>query len=244
LRRGAFEDEELEPVKPRRDTELTLSSGVLLAIFLGLAMLLVFCFGLGYVVGRRGLAPAAALPTPSQPIAGSNALAKPPATAQLDQSQPPESDSSTSPPPATVPTANPAAGGQAPAASAAGAPDQPSVHPALESASLPGKSAQAAPPAAAVQPAMPQAAPAPAGSLPAGSPPAASLMVQIAAVSQAEDANVLTEALRKRGYAATARRDPTDNLIHVRIGPFATLTEANSWRMKLLNDGYNAVVQQ
>jgi DedD protein len=69
-------------------------------------------------------------------------------------------------------------------------------------------------------------------------------MVQIAAVSHPEDADVLANALRKRGYAVTARRDPADNLIHVRIGPFATVAEANSWRVKLLGDGYNAVVQQ
>ena len=68
-------------------------------------------------------------------------------------------------------------------------------------------------------------------------------MVQIAAVSNAEDADVLTGALRKRGYAVTARRDPADNLIHVRIGPFATLAEANGWKLRLLNDGYNAIVQ-
>ena len=47
-------------------------------------------------------------------------------------------------------------------------------------------------------------------------------MVQIAAVSNQEDADVLISALRKRGYAVTVRRDPADNLIHVRIGPFAT----------------------
>jgi cell division septation protein DedD len=89
-------------------------------------------------------------------------------------------------------------------------------------------------PAPALQPAGAQAFAAPAGSF----------AVQIAAVSNVEDAQVLADALRKRGYAVTARRDPTDNLIHVRIGPFASLAEANTWKMKLLNDGYNAVVQQ
>jgi DedD protein len=68
-------------------------------------------------------------------------------------------------------------------------------------------------------------------------------MVQVAAVSNVEDAQVLTNALRQRGYTVTERREPADNLIHVRIGPFATTAEANSWRLKLLNDGYNAVVQ-
>jgi cell division septation protein DedD len=68
-------------------------------------------------------------------------------------------------------------------------------------------------------------------------------VVQIAAVANSEDADVLVNALRKRGYAVTARRDPTDNLIHVRIGPFGTRNIADQWRQKLLNDGYNAIVQ-
>jgi cell division septation protein DedD len=68
------------------------------------------------------------------------------------------------------------------------------------------------------------------------------LWVQVAAVSHIEDAQVLTTALRKRGYVVTPRRE-SDNLIHVRIGPFNTRDEANRWSMKLLDDGYNAEVQ-
>jgi cell division septation protein DedD len=75
------------------------------------------------------------------------------------------------------------------------------------------------------------------------SPAPGSLMVQIAAVSQAEDADVLMSALQRRGYAVAARREPLDGLIHVRIGPFKTPADAESWRQKLLNDGYNAVIQ-
>jgi cell division septation protein DedD len=66
--------------------------------------------------------------------------------------------------------------------------------------------------------------------------------VQIAAVSHVEDAQVLTTALRKRGYNVTPRRE-ADNLIHVRIGPFSTRDEANRWRAKLLDDGYNAEIE-
>jgi cell division septation protein DedD len=69
------------------------------------------------------------------------------------------------------------------------------------------------------------------------------LMVQIAAVSQTEDADVLMSALRRRGYAIVSRREPLDGLIHVRIGPFKTRDEADTWRQKLLNDGYNAIIQ-
>jgi cell division septation protein DedD len=67
-------------------------------------------------------------------------------------------------------------------------------------------------------------------------------MVQIAAVANSEDADVLVNALRRRGYAVIARREPTDNLIHVRIGPFSSREDALRWRQKLLNDGYNAIV--
>jgi len=68
-------------------------------------------------------------------------------------------------------------------------------------------------------------------------------MVQIAAVANADDANVLVVALRNHGYSVTAAREPADGLIHVRIGPFSSRDEANRWRDKLLGDGYNAVVQ-
>lgn len=68
-------------------------------------------------------------------------------------------------------------------------------------------------------------------------------MVQIAAVSHSEDAEVLVSALRKRGYSVSSKRDPMDNLIHVQVGPFSTHTDASTMRQKLLNDGYNAIIQ-
>lgn len=67
-------------------------------------------------------------------------------------------------------------------------------------------------------------------------------MVQVAAVSNPEDAQVLVNALRQRSYPVTARRGPGDDYIHVRVGPFATRAIAEQWKAKLLNDGYNAVV--
>lgn len=76
-----------------------------------------------------------------------------------------------------------------------------------------------------------------------GGAPTAPLMVQIATVTQQEDADVLVSALRKRGYAVTVTQDPVDGQFHVRIGPFTSLNDANAAREKLLNDGYNAVVQ-
>ena len=42
-------------------------------------------------------------------------------------------------------------------------------------------------------------------------------MVQIAAVSHVEDAQVLVDALHKKGYTVTAQRKPEDGLIHVDV---------------------------
>ncbi len=50
-------------------------------------------------------------------------------------------------------------------------------------------------------------------------------------------------ALRQRGYAGSMRRDPVDNLIHVQVGPFSARADAVSMRQRLLNDGYNAVIE-
>ena len=73
-------------------------------------------------------------------------------------------------------------------------------------------------------------------------PQGPALMVQVAAVSHQEDANVLVAALRRHGYAVTMRREPGDGLIHVQIGPFFNRNEANAMSQRLLGDGYNANV--
>jgi hypothetical protein len=67
-------------------------------------------------------------------------------------------------------------------------------------------------------------------------------MVQIAAFSHKEDADVLVGALHRRGYAVTVSRDSTDYQFHVQVGPFTSHNDANTMRQKLLNDGYNAIV--
>lgn len=68
-------------------------------------------------------------------------------------------------------------------------------------------------------------------------------MVQIAAVSRPQDADVLVSALRKLGYSASVRSETNDPLLHVQIGPFATRDAAKVMRAKLLSDGYNAILK-
>jgi cell division septation protein DedD len=68
-------------------------------------------------------------------------------------------------------------------------------------------------------------------------------MVQIAAIGNPADADVLVRALQKRGYSVTTRHLPSDTLIHVQIGPFANKADAVAMRQKLLGDGYNAILK-
>jgi cell division septation protein DedD len=229
--RGVFDDQQLEPVEARRDTELTLGSGALVAAFLGLLLLCGLCFGLGYAVGHRGSQSSVAEATTAAPAtSATGSIAKPSATSQSapaplpDISVQPTASAGASP--ESNAATQPATSQPPPSAASA------ETRPALAPAVLVAQSGQPASTSSA-HPAM----------VPAVQLPAVQLMVQIAAVSNPEDAEVLTTALRKRGYLVTVRRDPADNLIHVRIGPFASQAEANGWRMKLLNDGYNAIVQ-
>ena len=223
--RGVFDDEEPEPEQPQRDTELTLSSMTLLAIFFGLVLLCGLCFGLGYTLGRRGSQqPLAAV----QPSAGAQTALqagisrpKPSATAPTGAA-PSQQNVVVNLPPSAAPGANPAANSRS--SDPAFESGQSQVRPALPAVASTVQSAQPA----AMQPAPALAGP---------------LMVQIAAVSHDEDAEVLVSALHNRGYAVVARREAADGLIHVRIGPFSSRDVANRWRLKLLGDGYNAVVQ-
>jgi cell division septation protein DedD len=211
-----------EPVPQSRDRELTLGPVRLTLIGFGLFGLCALCFVFGYAVGNRSAEPAS-LPNAGTPVIAqsANSPSKPSAglTGVQPQQPPAPSDGTTNEPAAGAATSEIAQQGVASAA-------EPSVRSVLTSQPAP---AQSAPTSAAVQPAI--------GAAPAG------IMVQIAAVSQPEDADILVGALRKRGYAVSSRRDPADGLLHVQVGPFANRTDANAMRQKLLNDGYNAVVQ-
>ncbi|HZB88170.1 MAG TPA: SPOR domain-containing protein [Terracidiphilus sp.] len=212
--RMEFELDELRP-----DTELTLGPAMLAGLVCGLLLLCGACFGVGYSLGRHSGRTVAAAAQPAntetsaeQPV---SSQAKPQAKGTVPAAP------AISAPAAQIPAAAPSPlASNAPVSTAPSAPATPSlVHPALQ------------------QPATVQAATTILPAAPANGP-----MVQIAAVSHAEDADVLMNALRKHGYAVTARRMPGDGLIHVRIGPFATRAEANAMSLKLLGDGYNAVV--
>ena len=67
-------------------------------------------------------------------------------------------------------------------------------------------------------------------------------VVQVAAMSHQEDADVVAADLKRRGYTVAIRRVPQDKLFHVQIGPFSTRKEADIMRQRLQTDGYNNAI--
>jgi DedD protein len=240
---GYFDEDEPETEQPRRDRELTLSTGALLGVIFGLVLVCGLCFAAGYAMGHHASAPSplANAPTPApdqEPLQANGSIPKPSASEQTAPPVPPAGDSGTNPDPGSPAAAeNPTTTTQSPGGSEPGA--SPTGSPAATAPS----------PAKPMQPALPvpgNSTPTTQGGVPnahAALPSQAQWVVQIAAVANSADAEVLETALRKRGYSVMARREPADGLIHVRIGPFNSRDEATHWRDKLLGDGYNAVVQ-
>lgn len=69
-------------------------------------------------------------------------------------------------------------------------------------------------------------------------------MVQIAAVSKKEDADLLRSALQQKQYPVVIVSTPSDKLFHVQVGPFAELKDAEQMKTRLVSDGYNPIVKR
>lgn len=247
MRYAVDRDEETEVAKRGRglgrgnaedDREITLGTRSLLGIFFGLVLICGIFFGLGYSVGRvsaRGIGPA----TPDATAPAAPSLSKPSpqeAVAQPAAATQPATDGTT----AIVPAED------APGATATG-----TTPPTAVPAATPATAPATATPAATVFPANPGTTPTasptvvPAVQKTVVAPPTSgALMVQVAAVSIPQDADILVAALRQHGYSAVVRHEPEDQLLHIQMGPFATRAQAQEMRGRLLADGYNAVIRQ
>jgi cell division septation protein DedD len=99
--------------------------------------------------------------------------------------------------------------------------------------------------AAAPTNANPTPAPAPSAPESTTTLPTAGYFVQVAAVSQQEDADSLVDALKKKQYPAfVAAQLTTDKLFRVQVGPFQDIKEAEAMRAKLIGDGYSPIVKK
>jgi cell division septation protein DedD len=216
------------------ETEITLGMRSILGIFFGLVLICGVFFGFGYSLGRgntKAVSPAQT--APQAPGTSSPSVVKTVVEEPAPSGNDPFTDSADSGNPA-MPQRKPS-----PAASALVQASD-AAKPATGAANFP--SATQPTPASYNLPAPAKAAPS-AYPAQASANPAASIMVQIAAVSRREDADVLLSALRKFGYSASVRSETADSLLHVQIGPFATRAQAIAMRAKLLNDGYNAILK-
>jgi cell division septation protein DedD len=200
-----------------RDREISLGTGMLLAMFFALALICAVFFGFGYSLGAHHAPPVAAAVPPVDAPTGTNFSSfKPSPGSPAASAKPSKIDAIPAGPAVAVKT--PPAG---------------SVNVADESEAAP-----AAPAPKAAKPA-PVAAAAPAPIVP-GAP---TFVVQVAAVSHQEDADLLVSTLKRRSYNVAIHQESQDKLLHVQIGPFANRKEADVMRQRLLADGFNAIVK-
>jgi cell division septation protein DedD len=195
------------------DREISLGTPTILGIFFVLALALAAVFGLGYTLGRHSAEPTAEL-TGATPAPSLVTAPKPSAGSAADRPV-------VSAPPPPADTAPPPAPSQ--------------------TATVPLN-----PPAATTPPTL---TPAAKPSAPTPQPttnnqqPATSFVVQVAAVSSQDVADILTSSLEKKGYTVVVRNEPQDKLLHVQIGPFPDKQEAEAMRARVLADGFNAIVK-
>lgn len=212
------EDDDIVP-HPGEHRELTLGTPAILGIFTGLVLLCGLFFGIGYNMGSRTRTVTTAAIAPETPAPSPNFSGFKPA--------PGTPQASGKPTPAAVHPSE----AQAPPAAA------PEVAP-TRTAPAPAESHNGNPPAP-----IERVAP-PAGHAPsAAEPTTGSFIVQVAAVSHAEDADLLVNALKRKGYSVVSRSEPQDKLFHIQVGPFATKKDADTMRQRLATDGYNAIVK-
>jgi len=212
----------MEKTGATRDTEITLGTGKLLGIFFVMVIVCAAFFTMGYLLGRGSTSMAASTTIVSSvPTNGGNPANKPSAGGNK----------------AADPTQN------CPAGSNCSSPDS-SIYSSVSSKS----------------PAVSQSTPTPtiivptkgtdagtsssAGATDSKNASTGSYMVQVAAVSKQEDADILVNALRKKQYPVFVANLPSDPLFHVQVGPFSDPKEAEAMRSRLAGDGYNAIVKK
>jgi cell division septation protein DedD len=198
-------DEDEEDLK--RERELTLSTGVILGIFLVLVLLCGAFFGFGYKMGsHKAVVPLVAETTDSgaQPSSETFGGFKPSA-------------------------GSPAGGNTAqPAAENPGGGDAASDAPAAESPAPAPVARTTAPPVVTT---------------PEPTVATGSYVVQVAAVSHEEDAQLLVTALKAKGYPVSAHTEPADKFYHIQVGPFTNVKDATAAKQRLVADGYQPIIK-
>jgi DedD protein len=197
------------------DHEISLGIPTILGIFFALALVCAAFFGFGYSLGHKSSQNAAttASITPSSP----SITLKPAAGSLANQpAYRPAAETVSEPTPTpsavTVPLAPPK--------------NDPTTNP-QPAASNPQPASTAQPTTSNPQPATTATG---------------NFMVQIAAVSSQEIADIEVAALKKYGYDVVTRHEPQDQLLHIQIGPFTTRKDADAMRANVQAHGFNAYI--
>jgi DedD protein len=210
------------------ERDITIGPGKLLGLFFMLVMICGVFFAIGYSLGKTSAREQALNDksplnaSMSAPIVGDSSAPKPSAGAQAKTDASDEKGDGPSSPDLTF-------------FNAVKRDDRSSAKDAK--AAEPATSAKVEPPPASVakteQPAV----------SPSGS---GAFVVQIAAVTREEDAAALAGALRRKNYSVFVVNNPAvhDKFYHVQVGPFATLQDAESMKVKLTGEGYNPIVKR
>jgi DedD protein len=208
-----------------QDREISLSTTTILGIFFALALLCAAFFGFGYSMGRKSAQPVA---SPGEVTTRSeNSVSKPA----------PGSPASS----ATSSTGRQAAGETRSAIMPLDSPNAEEDSPQVPS---PVKAAFPSPRSDVPAAVTPRHASKPLAIVPvaAALPSPGSSVVQVAAMSHQEDADVVAVDLKRRGYTVAIRHESQDKLFHVQIGPFGNKKEADAMRQRLQTDGYNNAI--
>ncbi len=206
----------------QQDTEITLGTGRMLAIFFAFVLVCAVFFAIGFSLGRR------------TSMAGAGSLLSAPTAA-----------------PATIVRPSAAKNG-APQTTPQSSSNDFSFYKAVgeknADSALPPQGSAAAPATPTATSTTADGAPKAAGdaAISAPTPPTSgSYYVQVAAVSRQEDADALVEALKKKQYPAfAANNTAADKFYHVQVGPYAELKDAEAMRARLIGDGYNPIVKK
>jgi DedD protein len=211
-----------------QESEVTLSTGKLLAIFLGLAVVCAVFFTMGYMLGRGGASSAGKSEFVTTVSTSNTPGTKPSAgnknsdtNTQTCVAGSPNCPSTTSTPATKPATTKPAA----------------QTAPATQQTSSPSNTSNTTKPAtSSVTVTSPPAT---------KNPPAGTYMVQVAAVSKQEDAEALVQGLRRKQYPVfIVNNVPGDPLFHIQVGPFSEAKEAEAMRSRLVSEGYTAIVKK
>jgi DedD protein len=220
----------------QQDTEITLGTGRMLAIFFALVLVCAFFFSIGFSLGRRTSmavgssllnVPSGMATTVVRPSAVKGNAGAPSAGAQSGDFSFYKAVGEKNANPALTPADVKVQG--APASAAAASPSSSSSSSSSNNDGSPKGATDA-------------------GSAGAGAPAASAggtYYVQVAAVSRQEDADSLVEALKKKQYPAIAsNNNSVDKFYHVQVGPYGDLKEAEAMKARLIGDGYNPIVKK